>query len=189
MNYQNIQFFIFGAIVIFLSIAGKKLNKKLNTGLVALAIIILFLPSFLPRQFFGRWNAISDLDGKVISEIRLQPSLPNWKVNLVGRDFIISDKQQIDTITQFLRKTHVFFPNHPSREWETKMIFKTTTNDRFEMQINKTDNNGTYLETPTNEWRKDEIGSYLEKVTKYHQPVYSDTATPEPENFRQIRLR
>lgn len=186
MNYQNIiQFFIFIAIFIFLSIAGKKLNKKVKSGLKVLAISVFFLPNLLPRQFFGRWNSISNLNGKITSEIHLQPSLPNWKVNLVGKDFIISDKQQIDTITQLLRKTHIYIPVHPSRVWETKMIFITTTKDTFEIQINKTDNdyNGTYIETPTNEWRQDEIGRYLEKVTQYHQPVYGDTATPEPVSF------
>jgi hypothetical protein len=103
--------------------------------------------------------------------------LPDWKVNLVGRDFIISTKPQIDTITQLLRKVNVYFPSHPMGIWQTKMILITTTRDTFEIEIEKTSNNGTTLETPTNKWRKDELGSYLEQVTKYRQPMYSDTST------------
>ncbi len=177
MNYQNVLFFLFFATFSFLAIAGKKLNKKIKWRLTALAIFFLFLPQFLPRQFFGRWNSISKLDDKVISEIHLQPSLPDWKVNLVGRDFIISTKPQIDTITQLLRKVNVYSPTHPMRIWETKMILITTTRDTFEIEINKTSNNGTTLETPTNEWRKDEVGSYLEQITKHRLPMYSDTST------------
>jgi hypothetical protein len=178
MSYQIIPLFLFIAIGVFLSIAGKKLNKKVNWTLTALGIIIFFLLPFLPRQLFGRWNSISRLDGKVISEIHLLPSEPNWKVNLVGNVFILSDKKQIDTITQLLRKTTLYFPSHPIRIWETKMIFITASKDTFEIEINKTNNdyNGTVIQTQSNECRKDEIGSYLEKVTKYRQPVYSDTA-------------
>lgn len=67
---------------------------------------------------------MSKLDVKIISEIHLQPSLPDWKVNLVGRDFVISSKPQIDAITQLLRNANVYFPNHPMRIWETKMILE-----------------------------------------------------------------
>lgn len=182
MNYQIAQFFLYAAILVLIGIAGKRLNKKVRTGLIVLAIILFFVPVFLPRQLFGKWNSISALDGKVIAEIRLQPSLPNWKVNLVGRDFIITDKQQIDIITQLLRKTHIYTPSHPTRVWEANMIFITTASDTFTIQVNKTDNdyNGTYIKTPTNDWRIDELGDYLEKLTKYRQPVLSDTAKPAP---------
>lgn len=140
--------------------------------------MIFFLPIFLSRELFGRRNSIPELDGKVISEIHLQPSLPNWKVNLVSRDLVVSGKQQIDTITQLLRKTMSYTPNHPIRVWETNMLLITTANDTFKIKVRKTTNdyNGTYIETTTNQWRIDEIGDYLEKLTKYRQPVYSDTA-------------
>jgi hypothetical protein len=55
--------------MIFLAIAGKKLNKKVKRGLAALAIFFLFLPQLLPRQIFGRWNSISKLDDKVPATI------------------------------------------------------------------------------------------------------------------------
>jgi hypothetical protein len=185
MNYQIAQFFLYAAILVLIGIAGKRLNKRVRTGFIVLAIILLLVPVFLPRQLFGRWNSISALDGKVIAEIRLQPSLPNWKVNLVRRDFIITDKQQIDTITQLLRKTHIYTPSHPTRVWEANMIFITTASDTFKMQVNKTtnNNNGTYIKTPTNVWRIDEIGHYLERLTKYRQPVFGDKAKPEPVNI------
>lgn len=177
MNYLNVQFFLVAAVVVFLAIAGKRLNKKVERNIMVMAILFFFLPNYLPRQIFGRWNSMSALDDKVISEIRLQPSSPDWKVNLVGGDFIISDKQQIDTITQFLKHANVYFPSHPMRIWETKMMLITTTRDTFEIEVHKTSNNGTTFETPTNRWRKDEMAAYLEQITKHREPVYSDTST------------
>jgi len=181
MSYQTVFLLLFIAIWIIRTSAGKYVSKKVKMALTVLAIFFLVVP-FLPRLFFGKWNAISNLDNKEILEIRLQPTEPSWKVNLVGRDQIISDKPQIDTIIQLLRKVDVYFPSHPIRVWGTRMILVTTTKDTFEIKINKTTNeyNGTYIETPSNEWRQDSIGRYLEKVTKYYQPVYSDTAKPEP---------
>lgn len=157
------------------------LPKKIKTVLVAIFIIIILL-SLLPRQWFGKWNSISTLNNKEVSEIHLLPSEPNWKVNLIGRDFIITNKKQIDSITQLLRKTEVRFTGHRYRDWETKMIFITTTKDTFEIKIvkEKYDNYSTLIYTPTNKWRRDEVGNYLEKLTNYHQPVYSDTAKPAP---------
>lgn len=177
MNYLKIHFFLFFAVMIFLTIAGKRLNKKVERNILVMAILFLFLPIYLPRQIFGRWNSMSNLDDKVISEIHLQPSLPDWKVNLVGRDLIISSKPQIDTITRLLRNANVYFPSHPMRIWETKMILISTTRDTFEIEVHKTSNDGTTFETPTNRWRKDELAGYLEQITEHRQPVYSDTST------------
>ncbi|THU40243.1 hypothetical protein FAM09_10265 [Niastella caeni] len=177
MNYYPLIWLLFAAILIitFFKI-DKKRNKKNSFTFVAFLIMVASL-AFLPRQIFGRWNSISELDGKVISEIRLQPSEPDWKVNLVGRDFIITDKKQIDTITQLLRKVEVYSPSHPPRIWETNMVFITTSKDTFKIEVFKSNEyNGTVINA-LSRWRKDEIGSFLEKVTKYRQPVYSDTTT------------
>lgn len=181
MNYYPLLWLLYIAILIACHIVdrrNKKRNIKINLAFVALLVIIFSL-SFTPRQIFGRWNSISRLNGKVISAIHLQPSLPDWKANLTGKDFIISDKQQIDTIVQLLRKAEVYSINHPTGVWETKMKLITTSGDTFEIQVNKSDNeyNGTYFETPSSRWRKDEMGGYLEKLTKYQQPVFSDTST------------
>ncbi|OQP58138.1 hypothetical protein A3860_07370 [Niastella vici] len=181
MSYHTLFLLLFIAVWIIRANIGKNVNKKVKLALTVLAIFFLIIP-FLPRLFFGKWNAISLLNDKEISQIRLGPSLPNWKVNLVGSDLVISDKQQIDTITQLLRKVDVYFPSHPIRVWETKMFLITTTRDTVEMKINNTNNNGTSIETPSNEWRLDTLGCYLEKLTKYQQPVYSDTVKPEPVN-------
>lgn len=150
---------------------------------MALAVIIFFLP-FLPIQFFGRWNSIAKLNGQVISSIQLQPSLPDYKANLTGKDFIILNKKQIDTIVQLLRKTNMYFPSHPMRVWETKMIITTATKDALELSIHQTTDDGTVIYTPTNNWRQDDIGSYLEKLTKYSEPVYGDSAKPQPRDVK-----
>lgn len=185
MSYHTLFTLLFIAVWIIRTWIGKEVSKKVKLALNVLAISFLIIP-FLPRQIFGKWNAISLLNNKEISQIRLQLTEPNWKANLVGHDLFILNKQQIDTITWLLRKVDIYSPSsRMTRVWGTKMILITTTRDTFEMQIHKTTDeyNGTYIETPSNEWRSDTLGNYLEKLTQYHQPVYSDTVKPEPENI------
>jgi hypothetical protein len=177
MSYQTVLWILFGALLITFLIVRKKKNKRLNTTLWSLVILVFIGQTFLPRQLFGEWNSISKFDDKKIIKILLQPSEPNWKINLVGKNFIISDNNQIDTLTSLLKKVEVYFPGHPSRIWETKMIIVSSDKDSFEIEINKTSNNGSVIYTKTNEWRKDEIGNYLEKITNYSKPIYSDTST------------
>ena len=51
------------------------------------------------------------------------------------------------------------------------------SNKKLNRKLNELSYNGSVIYTSTNEWRKDEIGSYLERVTQYNKPVYSDTST------------
>ena len=176
MTYHTVLWFLFGALLITSSIVRKWKNKKLNITLGVLMVLI-FIGQFLPRQLWGKWNSISKLEGKNISKIVLRPSEPDWKVNLTGTDFPISNQKQIDTIIDLLQNVEVYFPGHPSRIWETKMIFVSLQNDSLEINIHQTENNGTVIYTPSNEWRKDAIGPYLEKIISYSKPVYSDTST------------
>ena len=177
MSYHTILWILFVLLLITFSIVKKKRNKKLNATLWALMIIIFLGQMFLPRQLFGKWNSISKLNGKNITAILLQPSKPNWEVNLTGKDFVISDKNQIDTLINLLQKVELYSPGHPLRIWETKMIVISSQKDSFDIEIRQTKNNGTVIHTSTNEWRKDAVGDYLAKIISYRKPVYSDTAT------------
>jgi hypothetical protein len=177
MSYHIVLWLLFCVLLITFSIVRKKRNKRLNAILWALIIIVFIGQTFFPRQLFGKWNSISKLNGKKITEILLQPSEPNWEVNLAGKDFIISNKKQIDTIINLLQNVEVYFPGHPSRIWESKMIFISSQKDSFEIKIHQTENNGTVIYTSTNEWRKDAIGDYLAKLISYRKPAYSDTST------------
>jgi hypothetical protein len=152
-------------------------NKKLKTIIICLAILVFITPILLPRQLFGKWNAISKLDEKNITGILLKPSEPNWNVNLVSHSFLISDKDEIHTLVRLLQKSEVYFPSHPARIWETKMIFIDAKRDSFEVRIEQTENNGTAIYTTTNHWRKDPLGHYLESITSYKKPACSDMAT------------
>lgn len=176
MSYQTLLWLLFVILFITLSIVRKWRNKKLNISIIAL-LVLIFIGQFLPRQLLGKWNAISNVEAKNITEIHLQPSEPNWQVNLTSKDFIISDKKQIETIINLLQSTEIYFPTHPSRIWETKMIFISAEKENFQIEINQTENNGTVIYTPTNKWRKDAIGDYLVKMVSYIKPVYSDTST------------
>lgn len=175
MNYQTVLWVLFVLLLIILSIFGKKASKGFKISIGALMVIIFLVPMILPRQIFGKWNSISKLTGKTIAKILLQPSDSKYDVNLVASDKIIYDKNQIDTLTHFLQNSEVYFPTHPSRIWETKMLFITTSNDTLEIEINKTSNNGTVIYTASNDWRKDDIGNYLERITNYKKPVFGDT--------------
>ena len=177
MSYQIVLWLLFGLLLITFSIVRKKGNKRLNVTLWALMLLILFGQIILPRQLFGKWNSISKIDNKNITEILLQPSEPNWEVNLASKNFIITNKNQIDTIINLLQNVEAYFPGHPSRIWETKMIFVSLQKDSFGIKIHQTENNGTVIYTPSNEWRKDKMGPYLEKIISYRKPVYSDTST------------
>ena len=177
MSYHIFLWLLFGGVLITFSIVRKRRNKRLNVTLWALMLLILFAQTFLPRQLFGKWNSILKFEDKNIIEIHLQPSEPNWEVNLVGKDFFILNKKQIDTLIDLLKNVEVYFPGHPSRIWETKMVFISSQKDSFEIKIHQTQNNGTVIYTPTNEWRKDAIGDYLAKLILYKKPVYSDTST------------
>ena len=175
MRYGVVLWLIGIALFVAASIIPKRKRKIRGAFLIAAPILFLG-PWYVPRQLFGKWNSISVLNGKPIAEIQLTPSNPNWKVNLVGSAFVIRNKIQIDSISKLLMRSQVYFPNHPSTIWESKMKLITSTRDTLEIEINQTTNNGSTIETPTNEWRNDDIGSYLEKITNYKLPVYSDTA-------------
>lgn len=181
MNFYPLIWMLYIAVVITCYRIDRRLKKrniKLRLTKVAL-LAIAFSLAFMPRKIFGRWNSISSMDDKVVSTILLRPSAPDWKVNLTGKDLIITDKQQIDTIVQFLRQAEAYSPSHPTRVWETELDLITTSGDTVAIEVDQNSNvyNGTTFETPSGRWRKDEMGSYLERLTRYQQPVYSDTST------------
>ena len=111
------------------------------------------------------------LRGKEISKILLRPSEPGWEVNLTDSPVLINDSNKINKIMGYLRKTEAYFPSHPSRIWETKLIFITTGNDSISFQIEKTVNNGTVIYSPDNQWRKGEIAEYLERIVNFSKPL------------------
>jgi len=135
MNYQTVLWVLFGVLLITFSIVRKKRNKKLNVTLFALMIFIMLGPTFMPRQLFGKWNSISKLEGKKITAILLQPSEPNWEVNLVGKDFLISNKKQIDAIAAMLQKAEVYFPGLHHEfgrlKWLSLLRTKTVLKSKF----------------------------------------------------------
>ena len=176
MKYTTIIWIIFAILIIIFFITKKNTNKKLNTIVIILFVFLLLAQTILPRQFFFKWNSISKLNGKEITKVILQPSAPAWEVNLTSLNKSIYDKNQIDSLVYLLQRAEVYFPSHPSRIWETKIIFITSLNDSLEIEINKTSNDWTIIHTPTNEWRKDEIGYFLEKITQYKKPLLADTA-------------
>ncbi len=156
------------AILFVLFIFSKARNKRI---LILAAGLILFAPLILPRQLWGKWDSIKMLRGKEISKILLRPSEPDWEVNLTDSPVLINDSNKINKIIDYLRKTEVYFPNHPRRIWETELIFITTANDSISFNIQKTDNNGTVIYSPDDQWRKDEIAEYLERIVNFSKPL------------------
>ena len=51
------------------------------------------------------------------------------------------------------------------------MILITEQNDSLSFRIEKTENNGTIIHSPDNEFRKDELAEYLEKITNFTTPL------------------
>ena len=173
MKY-GVALLLISVILLILSVILKnKMLRAIGLG----SVIFFFIAHFIPRQIFGTWNSISGLNEKNITKIVLQPSEPNWDVNLVGSNFVIVNRKQIDTIMSMLQNVDVYFPTHPTRIWETKLIIVSAERDSLKIEINQTDNNATVIYFPTNDWRKDPLGAFLERITSYNKPVYSDTAT------------
>jgi hypothetical protein len=167
MSYNKLIFLIW-AILLFFFILTKARNKRI---LILAAGLLLLIPLFLPRQLWGKWDSIKMLKGKKIRKILLLPSEPDWEVNLTDSPELIKVSNKINKIMDYLRKTEVYFPNHPRRIWETELIFITTGNDSIYLKIQKTDNNGTVIYTSDNQWRKDEIAEYLERIVEFSKPL------------------
>jgi hypothetical protein len=161
--------FISGFLFIILYLVSKK-GTVLSKVLFVLAIFAFLGSFYLPGVIFGTWNSIKSLKGKEVHNIFLQPSIPDWPANLTDSLTVISDTSQIAYILDLLKKTEAYFPNHPIPIWETNMILITKENDSLSLRISKTENNGTVIYSPDNELRKDELGSYLEKVTNFSKP-------------------
>ena len=167
MSYTGLLFLVWAILLVFLFF-----SKARNKRILILAVgLLLFAPLFLPRQLWGKWDSIKILKGKEISKILLLPSEPEWEVNLTDSIELITDSNKIKQIMDFLRKTEVYFPNHPRRIWETKLIFITTANDSIPFKIQNTDNNGTVIYSSDNQWRKDEIAKYLERLVNFRKPL------------------
>ncbi|HEY6901163.1 MAG TPA: hypothetical protein VI233_10990, partial [Puia sp.] len=167
MNYSNWLFLIWVVFFMAFIFVSRRKKRFLFIGIV----LILFVPLFLPRQVWGKWDSISMLNGKQISKVLLKPSEPGWDVNLTDSLEVIVDSNQINQLMGYLRKTELYFPNHPRRIWETKLIFVTKEKDSISFQIQKTENNGTVIYSPNNQWRKDEIAEYLERIVNFSRPV------------------
>lgn len=164
--------FFSGLFFLILSFFIKK-YKKTSIILRGVAILLIIVPLVLPKQFFGKWDAIKKLKNKDVISIILQPSQPEWDVNLSDSIINISDKGQIDYIISLLKKTDIYIPNHPDRIWETKITLVTEGKDSLALRIDKTQNNGTVIYEAENRFRKDELAEYLEKITNYTVPKFS----------------
>eukprot|EP01035_Chromulina_nebulosa_P012521 gene12521-16685_t len=123
----------------------------------------------------GKWNAIRFLNDKTVDTVFLEPSLPEWKVNLTKNKIAIIDSNQIDSIINLLKRSEMYAPNHPMQVWETKLTFHTI-DSTFKIKVTQTQNNGCVITTPTNEWRNDLLGKYLAEKTAFTAAFYSDTA-------------
>jgi hypothetical protein len=169
MNHFPAIVFLSLAVILIIAVFVIKVRNKRR--LLLFSAWILFVPYFLPRQWWGQYDAIKMLKEKTVSKIVLTPSLPDWKVNLTESLTVISDTGQINKILDYLHKVDVYFPGHPRRIWETNLIFITTANDSISFNIQRTENNGTAIYGPGDHWRKDEMGPYLEGMVKYTEPL------------------
>jgi len=162
---------IFILIWVMLFITFIFINKKFKWVIFLSITLVLFLPLILPSKIWGKWDSTSALRGKEVSKILLRPSTPDWEVNLTDSPEVVSDRNKINQIVEYLKETELYFPGHPRRIWETELIFITQENDTIPFQIEKTENNGTVISSPDDRWRNDEIAGYLEDLANYHKPL------------------
>jgi hypothetical protein len=171
MNFNSWTFYlgIFLMILFFFSKKGSKASKFLIAG----AIFIIFSPLYLPRQIFGRWDSVKELKNKKVKKIIIEPSKPEWEVNLTDSILAISNISQIDSIVGLLKNTNIYSPGHSGTIWETKMILIDDDNDSIFLRLAKTENQGTAIYTSDNNFRKDEIADYLERIANFTTPQFS----------------
>lgn len=162
--------FLIGGLFLMLFFFIERKEKKISRYFFIVAIVVLFAPLYLPRKIFGKWNSLEPLGGKVIKKIILAPSQPEWNVNLTDSSVTILNKTEIDKISNLLKETEVFYPNHPLRVWETSMIFIAEDNDSLILKIEKTENNGVVIFSQNKKYRKDELAKYLENLTMFTSP-------------------
>lgn len=173
MSFQGWLFSIGAFFMLVFFIVG---SKKHGYIWVVLSLIFVGVPTFLPRQIFGSWNAIKFLKGKQVVSILFEPSQPDYDVNLSDSLVNISDTIQIKHILNLLTDTQIGYPSKPFTVWETRMIFVTKDNDSLAIKIKKTEDDGTIITSPPRkEFRKDELAEYLEKITHFTKPVKSKT--------------
>lgn len=159
--------------IIMLLIYKKRENKKLKRILVV-GFLFGFIVPLIPHQVFGNWNAIKKFEDKGVSKIELRPSTPGWEVNLTDSAFIIHDKNQINTICNFLHNCDLYFAQHSNRVWEANMILIANDGDTLLVEINKLENNCMVVNVPRAELRNDDLDNYLETVTNYNKPQIGD---------------
>lgn len=159
--------------IIMLLIYKKRENKKLKRILVV-GFLFGFIVPLIPHQVFGNWNAIKKFEDKGVSKIELRPSTPGWEVNLTDSAFIIHDKNQINTICNFLHNCDLYFAQHSNRVWEANMILIGNDGDTLLVEINKLENNCMVINVPRAELRNDDLDNYLETVTNYNKPQIGD---------------
>ncbi len=173
MNVNSFPEIICIVSIIILLIYKKRENKKLKRILVG-CFLFGFIVPLLPHQVFGNWNAIKKFEDKGISKIELRPSTPGWEVNLTDSVFIIRDKNQINTICNFLHNCDLYFAQHSNRVWEANMILIGNDGDTLLVEINKLGNNCMVINVPRAELRNDDLDNYLETVTNYNKPQIGD---------------
>lgn len=109
-----------------------------------------------------------------ISKIILQPSSPEWKVNLTSSVFVDTSKTEVEYIVGQLRKAEFYTNGHSAKIWETTAILITENKDSFFLKIDKAPYQGTGIYSMQNAFRNDELGEYLEKITGFKEADYSD---------------
>lgn len=166
-------FFITGIAFLILFFFTKKRKNKFYLILPLLAIVFLFGSYFLPISFLGKWNAIKELNNKEIKFLILQPSQPHWEVNLVDSEVTVINKSQIEYLSKLLQNVEVYFPNHPVRIWETRLIFVTADNDSLPLKIEKIEKNEAVIYTQHGKFKRNDLAEFLEEVVKFNKPAKS----------------
>lgn len=175
MSVDNVLFNIGFIPIVILIIFKNKIPER--TRLVIFVIGLLFMFSTcLPRQIFGKWNAVKKIKDQSVTEIILEPSEPDSKVNLTDSVFIIRDRKIIDSVYGLLQRSDVYIAAHPMREWETYMTLITENSDKLQIKVWYTINNGTILFQEGNDLRNDALAEILMNVTGYKEPVFGNNA-------------
>ncbi|MEO6831911.1 MAG: hypothetical protein ABI378_06215 [Chitinophagaceae bacterium] len=160
---------LFGIIYI---IYKKVRSEAIKDIIKYSSIILLIMFTVFPLQMFGRWRAIKFAKNSPPIGIILIPSLPNYDVNLVDSIRVINNTNQVDSIRNYLYDCELAILSHPERIWKVKMLLVHKNIDTIKIEVHRTENNGVIIYSQRGQFRNDDLGIYLEKITKYSKAVF-----------------
>jgi hypothetical protein len=169
---------------------NRYFNFSFNASLILIPLLIIIFFSYsqyhkivcdpLEKKIEQQLEFIRKNEDSII-KIILKKSAPDWKVNLIDKEFIIEDPATLQEIRNMINTKQLGQWNRPTRKWEVLMILELSNNEKLTIEVNKIENDQkgmTHLYFFVNKCHDDlpnyslELGELLEWLTNYNDIPY-----------------